>query len=70
MTNPRLQALVRNLHLQIKPRIAPYSDELLVAKERHRIRCSEGYMHESVRGFWDTVYFTAEAHSNPTETFQ
>ncbi|KAF2030129.1 hypothetical protein EK21DRAFT_112237 [Setomelanomma holmii] len=50
--------------------VAAYSDEISDSNKRHGIHYGELYKDEPVRGFWDTVYFTDEAHFNPTESFQ
>ncbi|KAF2026781.1 hypothetical protein EK21DRAFT_92136 [Setomelanomma holmii] len=49
---------------------AAYTDELLPANKRLRQHYSDLYYNEELRGFWDAVYFTDEAHYNPTEDFQ
>ncbi|KAF2818568.1 hypothetical protein CC86DRAFT_433402, partial [Ophiobolus disseminans] len=50
--------------------VAAYSDEISEANKRHRVSYSNTYKDRPIRGFWDTVYFTDEAHFNPTESFQ
>jgi hypothetical protein len=49
---------------------AAYSDDISDANKRHRVHYGGAYEDEPVFGFWDTVYFTDEAHFNPTEDFQ
>lgn len=49
---------------------AAYSDEISEANKRQRVMYGNDYKDEPIRGFWDCVYFTDEAHYNPTEDFQ
>lgn len=50
--------------------ISAYSGEISTPNKRQRVRYGEEHEKEDLHGFWDTVFFTDEAHFNPEEDFQ
>jgi hypothetical protein len=50
--------------------VAAYSDEISASNKRERVHYGDIHKDETGRDFWDTVYFTDEAHFNPNEDFQ
>ncbi|KAF2820536.1 hypothetical protein CC86DRAFT_411837 [Ophiobolus disseminans] len=66
------RALRYNLSNRIDAHVytAAYTDKLNDGNWRERTQYSGAHMHQPMLGFWDSVWFTDEAHFNPNKDFQ